>query len=287
MYFPSDTLIYRSGQLIGEIEKGNWPQISSLQDRQVSLQDRLMNLANRNNRVALGGALQLPDSVLLAQIDSALTQTGSALVEIELAESKWSQANDQITALKRYLQSSIEMHKGTKSEISQSIECDFKSRKEEWTLVVFDLFPQDNEDGEKNEAAKKNEYPLVTFVCESPFSISVGFFTSWSDFQVMPGTVVNSHVLRIGNGWDVNLSLGTLAEIGGEPGTVLEYTFGPSLEIGKSTWLTFGAHISQGPTMQGGSKIDTSNIEELSTVPTQSSYDVRFGFGISYNKLPL
>ena len=220
----------------------------------------------------------------------------------------WDLAEKQIAKIA----SQLSMAQHADPEISQSIDCGMRPRKEELTLLVFDLFPPRKSDEGEDEATIVKELPLVTFVCEHPLSFSAGVFFSTldekefdframlvdeasnqmatdvigfnnrSDFQVMPGAMVNTLVWKPSDGFDMHLSFGAIADLGGEQGADLEFIIGPSFGIKGNTMLTVGAHFGRVSELQGGFEIGTPRIEGLDTVPTQKSYRIGLGFGISY-----
>ena len=227
-------------------------------------------------------------------------------------KSEWDQAEDRIAEIADHLRGA----NSAPSEISESITCGFRPRKEELTLLVFDLFPPDEADEKETEEARVKELPMVTFVCEHPLSFSTGVFVSTLDekefdfrpmvggeegnptatdvigfnnrssFRMMPGVMVNMLVWQPSYSFDVRLSFGALADFGGEQGTALEFIAGPSFGINKSVLFTVGAHVGRVLDLQGGFKIGTPKIEGHDSVPTQKSYRVGLGFGISYNFKP-
>ena len=243
--------------------------------------------------------------------DKALAVTLTRILKrIETAKPSWDRAEDQITTVEWRLGIARE----NQPEISESIVCGFRPRKETLTLLVFDLFPPDEADEKGTEKAIAKELPMVTFVCEHPLSFSTGVFVSTLDekefdfrsmlvdekggpptatdvigfnnrssFRMMPGVMVNMLVWQPSYGFDVRLSFGALADFGGEQGTALEFIFGPSFGIKKSALFTVGAHVGRVLDLQGGFEIGTPKIKGLDSVPTQKSYRVGLGFGISYS----
>ena len=231
---------------------------------------------------------------------------------IDAAKPEWQRAKNQITKFAVHLRSTQDRQ----PEISEFIACDFRPRKEVLTLLVLDLFPPDEADEKETEEARVKELPMVTFVCEHPLSFSTGVFVSTLDekefafrpmvggeegnptatdvigfnnrssFRMMPGVMVNMLVWQPSYSFDVRLSFGALADFGGEQGTALEFIAGPSFGINKSVLFTVGAHVGRVLDLQGGFKIGTPKIEGHDSVPTQKSYRVGLGFGISYNFKP-
>ena len=270
--FPAQALTERSKELLDEIKtpERKWPSAADLK------------------KIA-------PDDVTLKLIKKA--------------EPEWRRAEDQIAKIAAHLHAAA----AAKTEISESITCGFRPRKEELTLLVFDLFPPNEADEKETEAARAEELPVVTFVCEHPLSFSTGVFISTLDekefdfrpmvggkeenptatdvigfnnrssFRMMPGVMVNMLVWQPSYGFDVRLSFGALADFGGKQGTALEFIVGPSFGIKKSALFTVGAHVGRVLDLQGGFKIGTPKIEGLDSVPTQKSYRVGLGFGISYS----
>ena len=243
---------------------------------------------------------------------SALKALDVALTRIEDAEPEWRRAENQIAKVAAHLRAAA----AAKPGISESITCGFRPRKEELTLLVFDLFPLDEADEKETKEAIAKELPMVTFVCEHTLSFSTGVFISTLDekefafrpmvggeegnptatdvigfnnrssFRMMPGVMVNMLVWQPSYSFDVLLSFGALADFGGEQGTALEFIAGPSFGINKSALFTVGAHVGRVLDLQGGFKIGTPKIEGHDSVPTQKSYRVGLGFGISYNFKP-
>lgn len=228
----------------------------------------------------------------------------------DAAKEEWENSQEQIESIKARL------HAATLNKppgIMEEVTCNFRSRKEELTLLVFDLFPPDEAGAEDIEKAVAEERPMVTFVCEPPISFSTGVFVSLlneeefdfrpkigketgslkvtdvigfnnsSSFRVMPGAMVNVFVWQPRYGIDVHCSFGALADFGGEQGTSLEFLLGPSLDIKKSVLFTAGIHVGRVSELQGGFNLGTPKVEGLDSVPIQKSYKVGLGFGISYH----
>ena len=203
----------------------------------------------------------------------------------------------QITALKIHLETAMNrMSNTTGSKLKKSIYCHGGSRKEEWTLLVYDLFPLAvNWEYTQKKTTAIYELPVVTLVCESPVSLSYGIFTTFLGkeefgYRPIPGTVINTHLLSLWGSQDnmnLHLSFGTLADVIGEQGNDLEFILGPSIQIKKSLWLTCGFHLGQVPDVQSGTESDTTMIEGLDTDPTQKLYKVGVGLGISFKFGPL
>ncbi len=287
--FSSETLMDRSKELIEAASKERkWPETQRL-------------------RLKLAEFSQ-DDSIIVAK--AALDST---LRWIEVAKSKYERSENQIAEVIEHFRAAKVMHDKTQLEISESIDCGFRSRKEELTLLIFDLFPE-----EETNKATVTEMPMVTFVCEHPISFSTGVFSSLldekeydyrpmfnkgvdeksnptatdvigfnnkSEFRVMPGVIVNTLIYQWSN-VDIHLSLGALTDFGGEQGTNLEFILGGSLGFKRSVLLTVGAHVGRVPKLQKSFKIGAPKIEGLDSVPIKKSYEVGLGFGISYNFIP-
>ena len=250
--------------------------------------------------------LHLEAQINNSEIKKILSDT---LKQIEAAEPEWRREKNKIAKIAAHLREA----QTSPAALSESIDCGFWPRKEELTLLVFDLFPPDEADKKEIEEARMKELPMVTFVCEHPLSFSTGVFISTLDekefdfrpmlggkeenptatdgigfnnrssFRMMPGVMVNMLVWQPSYGFDVRLSFGALADFGGKQGTALEFIVGPSFGIKKSALFTVGAHVGRVLDLQGGFKIGTPKIEGLDSVPTQKSYRVGLGFGISYS----
>ena len=274
---------------------------------------KLIEAANKNREWPATGMLTKSlqvDTTIATATKKALVST---LTRIEAAKSEWESSKEQINEVIEHFRAAKVRHDKTQSEISESIDCGFRSRKEELTLLIFDLFPE-----EDTNKAVVTEIPMVTFVCEHPISFSTGVFGSLlderefdyrpmfnkgvdeksnptatdvigfnnkSEFRVMPGVIVNTLFYQWSN-VDIHLSFGALTDFGGEQGTNLEFIFGGSFGFKKSVLLTVGAHVGRVPKLLDGFEIGAPKIEGLDSVPTQKSYEVGLGFGISYNFIP-
>ena len=244
-----------------------------------------------------------------SNIKEALDRT---MTRIEVAKWKWKRAEQQIANIAEHLHAAI----NTGSEISASIACGSRPRKEKLSLLVFDLFPPETETGK----APVTEMPLITFVCEHPLSFSIGGFYSnlidkeyvfrpkmgadstitqvigfnnQSKFRVMPGVMVNTRLFQFLNGFEIHLSFGgALTNFRGEQGTDIEFIIGGSFRINKSVFLTLGAHFDHVLDLQdyegdeNNFELGTPKIEGLKSVPTQKFYKFKSGFGISYRFIP-
>ena len=234
-------------------------------------------------------------------------------LSLEAEKKKLEAANRQIAEIAERLRA-VKLSEAL--EITEAIDCGFRSRREELTLLIFDMFPPSEADNENTGKAIAEERPLVTFVCDPALSFSTGVFLSnldekefdfrptigsekgdltardaigfnnRSEFRVMPGVLVNVLVVQLSDSVGVHLSFGALADFGGEQGTALEFIAGPSLEIRKSVLFTVGPHVGRVSELQGGFEIGTPKIKGLDTVPIQKSYRVDVGFGISYRFAP-
>ena len=232
------------------------------------------------------------------------------LDQIDARKPDWREAEDQIAKFQEHLRGA----QGLESKMSESTVCGLGPRKEQLTLVVFDLFPPSATDEDAAAVAEVNELPLVTFICEHPLSFSTGVFASSLDerefdyrptikrgdeaggptatdaigfasrsgFQIMPGVMVNTRLVRLTDGLALHLSFGALADFAGVEGTDLEFILGPSLGIKRSALLTVGVHVGRVSELQGGFEVGAPKIEGLDAVPTQTSYKAGLGFGISY-----
>ncbi len=299
--FSSETLMGLSRELIETAKKERkWPETQELKLKLAEfLQDNSTTFAIESSDNTL-------TRIETAKLDSTLTR-------IEAAKSEWERSEKQIAEVTEHFRAAEVMHDKTQSEISESIDCGFRSRKEELTLLIFDLFPE-----EETNKATVTEMPLVTFVCEHPISFSTGVFRSSleekefdyrpmfneseeksnptatdaigynnkSEFRIMPGIMINTLIYQLSNSIDIHLSFATLADLGGEQGTNIEFIFGGSVGFKKSVFLTAGWHFGRVPELQGGFKIGDPKIEGLDSVPIQKSYQVGCGLGISYNFIP-
>ena len=323
--FSSETLMDRSKELIEAAnEKREWPETQKLRLKLAEiLQDNSTVAKAASDSILRWIETAKLDSILrrseTAKLDSILRRSETAKLDsilrrIETAKSEWELSEKQIAEVIEHFRAAKVMHDKTQSELSESIDCGFRSRKEELNLLIFDLFPE-----EDTNKAVVTEMPMVTFVCEHPISFSTGVFSSLlnemefdyrpmfnkgvdeksnptatdaigfnnkSEFRVMPGVMINTLIYQLSNSIDIHLSFATLADLGGEQGTNLEFIFGGSIGFKKSVFLTMGAHVGRVPELQGGFDIGDPKIEGLDSVPTQKSYEVGLGFGISYNFIP-
>ena len=298
---PSEVLRDHGRKLLGKIEKTsanrNWP---------------LLDYFNWYLQLILLFRQETEDPQLIRTLNGIVAR-------IESEKRMWIQADEQITAIEQHLRLALTAHDSTGSMISESIDCRFKSRKEDWSLVVFDLFPPNQTGEQKTKKAEAKEFPLVTFVCESSLSFSAGIFTSYideeefdfrpmivngcdtmvdeecipttkevigynnrSDIRLMPGTVINAQICQACEVVDVHMSLGILADFGGEQGADLEFIPGLTFEISKAAFITVGLHFARVSELQDGFEPGNRRPQGLDTVPTQKSYKTGLGLGLSY-----
>lgn len=349
----SDTLMARCRRLIEETRNTKnipiWPGTDALKNRLASLKERIFlaskatldsalsrteaELAQATVAPRVDGKLKKVEKALAlveaAELDGKLRQTEAALARvektnldsivrrIEAVKPKWLRAEQQIAEIAEHLRTALQIHERTQSKITESINIGPRPRKENLTLLVFDLFPPDEADTAQTKKAKVEELPLVTFVCEHPLSFSFGVFMSRiidkeydfrpmldaqgniktsevigfnnrSKYRAIPGVLVNMLLpWHCSDHFDMHLSLGgALANLGGEHGSNVEYIVGGSVRIKRCLLVTVGVHVGRVTTLQENLTQGIQKIEGLDTVPTQKHFKSGIGVGISYSFVP-
>jgi len=182
------------------------------------------------------------------------------------------------------------------------------TRKYKVSLVSQDLLA--------GNEAQPIERELVTVVCSSPLSISVGFSLSAADerdfgfvqaiqtttengqttqtvvsqigiskqsrYRPLPTLLLNTRLYEPNDVLAAHFSVGAGVDINGTTGSEIELLVGPSISIHRAILLTFGAHTYRVQHLASGYNLGQQVPSSIATVPVEKGWSTALFLGFTY-----